>query len=348
MTRKAQRVGRTFAAAENALREALRDRLAPSAEYLTRDSTLADLAQRWLDDIESSKRAPATLQRYRGTVSKHVNSSIGSLRIREVTTARLDRFVDRVAKSSGTAQAKMLCVVLSGMMQFAQRHDAIASNPAEAVRVESPERADVRAPTLDEVKVLRQALRDYDAVTQRRSDNVRELADFGDLLLATGCRPGEALALQWADVDLDQGRVTVRATLTRTDDGLIRKPKTKTRSGLRVLSLPAFALEMLKRRHAVAYCEWVFPSAHGTARWPANVITQWAAAVKGTSVEWTTPGSCRKAVATLLTAEFGLDAAKEQLGHSNVGVTSRSYVDRPTRRPDRGAELDTFGEQNSE
>ena len=48
------------------------------------------------------------------------------------------------------------------------------------------------------------------------------------VLVATGLRRGEALALRWSDVDLDNGVVTIRGTLTRTADGLhIVPPKTE-------------------------------------------------------------------------------------------------------------------------
>ena len=48
------------------------------------------------------------------------------------------------------------------------------------------------------------------------------------LMLGTGLRRGEALALHWSDVDLAAGHVRVRWTLSRVGHDLVfDKPKTE-------------------------------------------------------------------------------------------------------------------------
>src|SRR5205823_4213073 len=47
------------------------------------------------------------------------------------------------------------------------------------------------------------------------------------LAITTGMRQGELLALRWKDVGLEEGSLSVRATLQRTKDGMqISEPKT--------------------------------------------------------------------------------------------------------------------------
>nr|WP_172582523.1 site-specific integrase [Subtercola boreus] len=253
----------------------------------------------------------------------------------------------RVATTSGPAQARMLAVVLAGMLQLAVRHGAAESNAAAELRPPAVERSEVRAPSIDDIRTLRTALQAYDRIPGIRGDSVHDLADLADVLVATGCRIGEALALRWDDVSIDDGRVTISATVTRIPGrGLERQEHPKTESSNRTLALPSFARDVLVRRRVAAYSEWVFPSANGTLRWPENVRTQWASALKGSTVAWITTKSCRKAVATLLKATDGLDAAKEQLGHSDVGVTSRHYVEQVLERPNRAAVLDAFAQSS--
>ena len=57
------------------------------------------------------------------------------------------------------------------------------------------------------------------------------------LLVNTGLRRGEALALRWSDVDLDAGVLRVRGTLARVDGALVvTEPKTaKSRRSVRFL-----------------------------------------------------------------------------------------------------------------
>ncbi|MFD4111639.1 tyrosine-type recombinase/integrase [Streptomyces sp. NPDC058650] len=347
-TRPMQRQGRTPTDAENKLKEALRDRLAPTYEYLNRDSRLSALADQWLEEIRRSNRKPATLARYESTVNAHVRPT-GDLRIVEATVPRLQRLIDRVADTAGRSQARMLGVVLTGMMGLAVRHGAAMHNSADELLLPVVESDDVRAPTADEVRELRRALARWDSKPRRRADAMRDLGDVGDLMLATGARPGEVLALRWEDVDLEHGTVALTATLIRVAGvGLVRQETPKSTASKRRLKLPRFAIDMLIRRRLDAYCDIVFPSAAGTFRWPENVRTQWAGAVAGTPVSWTTPKVCRKATAAAIEAVAGAEAAKEQLGHGSVSVTQKHYLAARIDRADQSAALEQFGAENSE
>jgi len=63
------------------------------------------------------------------------------------------------------------------------------------------------------------------------------------LLMLTGCRKGEVLALRWADVDLDAGE--------------LRLPDAK--SGPRAVQLPPPAVRLLEDLPRRAGSPWVFP-----------------------------------------------------------------------------------------
>jgi len=57
-----------------------------------------------------------------------------------------------------------------------------------------------------------------------------DMADIIDLMLGTGARIGEVLALRWSDVDLDSRRVKISATIkTETGVGTYRKPLAEAR-----------------------------------------------------------------------------------------------------------------------
>lgn len=338
-TRKMQRQGKTGAEAERNLTRALRDRVAPTGETITRESTLTDLAQAWLEEVRKQHKAQATLNRYASTVRGHINAHVGALRVREATPPRLQRLLDRVSETSGPGQARMLAVVLGGMLSLAVRYGAAAANTAAELRTPAREARAVRAPTPDDVHELRARMAAWDARPPARDGTQRDLAGLVDVLLGTGCRPGEALALRWDDVDLQAGTVTITGTVARVPgEGLIRQDHPKSETSRRRLHLPRFALDTLTARRVQAYGPWVFPSAVGTLRWPESVRVQWRAALKGSSVAWMTPKDCRKAVATLL----GVQAAQQQLGHADAAVTSRHYVERPLERPDVAQRLDVF------
>lgn len=345
--RKMIRTGRTYAEAERNLTKALKERLTPTFEILTRESTLGALAAHWMDDIKREEKAIATVVRYASTIRSHVEPS-AELRLHECSVPRLQRLVNGVADKSGPGAARMLIVVLNGMFSLAVRHGALDTSPATMLKGPPRRRKEVVAPTLDEIHLLRELLAAHDRRESSRGLVIRDLGDIGDILIATGARIGEVLALRWRDVDLGNRTVTIRATIIRSPgQGAIIQERPKTDSSTRRLKLPTFALEVLTRRRLDAYCDLVFPASGGAVRWPENIRTQWALAVRGTELEWMTPTSCRKAVATYLEAAEDIEAASEQLGHSSSRITSRFYVPQKIDRSDFSMRLDALGGSTS-
>src|SRR3712207_38492 len=70
------------------------------------------------------------------------------------------------------------------------------------------------------------------------------------VFMATGMRRGELMGLQWGDVNLDTGRLEIRRAVEKTKaHGLQLKPP-KTKRGRRGITLPAYAVEVLKQHRA--------------------------------------------------------------------------------------------------
>jgi integrase len=95
-----------------------------------------------------------------------------------------------------------------------------------------------------------------------------------DIMLASGLRIGEACAITWPAVDIERGTVEVRGTVIRvTGEGLRIKPKPKSRAGWRVIELPSWGIDILKRRKVetlVNDWEAVFTSRTGRLRDRSN------------------------------------------------------------------------------
>lgn len=233
----------------------------------------------------------------------------------------------------------MLAVVLTGMMSHAVRSGVAAHSTAAELRTPAKAAPTVRAPNVDEVKALRAAVRAYDLKPAHRDGSIHDIADFVDVMLGTGCRPGEALALQWDDIDLKTGWITIEATVVRIPKkGIERQESPKSESSRRSLALPSFLLSALTARRVV------FPSAVGTLRWPENVRQQWNTALDGTAASWMTPKDCRKAVATILGVEDARAAGSRQGIHGD----STSLREEVTRAPRPGCAPRSLRHQNSE
>jgi len=337
VTRLVERYGATGAAAERALKAALRDRARPAGGYeITGDTTITDLGTAWISSISrTGKVSPQTIEKYARTVRKHVVPALGGVRINEISVGKLELFLTTV-EADGTARWCRVC--LTGMFSMAARHDAIGQNPVRETSTRDRPATEIRALTLEEVALLRKNIATWSGSNTMGPPRGDDLAELVDVLLGTGLRIGEALALQWPDVDLDSKipTITVAATIVSVGGTYFRQETAKTKAGHRAVVLPTFVVDALRRqrdRDLPTENKLVFPSTRGGPRSPNNVRRQLRQA-RGEELGWVTPHTLRKTTATFIDRAVGVDAAAAQLGHSGTRVTTAHYVQRAAIAPD--------------
>jgi integrase len=326
VVRLVKRSGKSKAAAERALRAALVERQTPVKEAeITPDTKFCKVAESWLAEVEKAvdvgSRSPGTLDAYRYIYGRHVKAALGELRIREVGTPVVDRVLGAI-KQKTVSGARTAKIVISGVMRLAARHGAVTINPVrEAARIEGTPRRKPRALTAEE---RRQWL---DLLQASEPARVWDLPDLTVMMLATGCRIGECLALGWDEVDLDQAAVDVRWRLVRrTGVGLLRLPSTKSgESGERLIPLPSWAVTMLKRRRLAIGPEVqpVFPDSLGGWRDPSNVRRVWRQVRDQAELDGLVSHMLRKTVASFLD-DADVSTRKISDPTRGPGATSRS------------------------
>lgn len=347
VTRKVQRSGRTLADAQQNLEKALKARnvIADENAELTRDSTINDLIDEWFAEARAAGRyAQGTLRTYSTRTDSTISPGIGGVRLSEVNVPKLDRFIKTTIKHHGAGTARTVRSVLINAFDLATRHGLADFNFAKNTAPVPVTKSTPEAPSRETVFALMQHLKAYDAelAKKKRSHYLHHLMM---MYVATGARTAEILALEWGSVDLNSSppRVGIEATLIVNEGGkLERQTYTKSDAGMRSLAIPHSAAVMLQERRVDSYNTIVFPSSRGTFRWPHNLRRDWREAVKETEFEGMTPKSFRKAVATLLRDEMGIEAARDQLGHSDEKVTKQHYAQRLAEAPDTTSALEKF------
>jgi integrase len=330
--RRVKRRGKTKAAAIRELRSALAERQAPAkASEVTPDTRLAKVAELWLGEVElqvaSGAKSPGTLDTYRSIFRRHVKPALGALRVREVDTPAVDRAL-AVIKRRTVSGARTSKIVISGTMRYAARHGAVTVNPVREVgRIESPPRRRPRSLTAEERHQWLAAVRKNEKATDW------DLPDLSLMMLATGCRIGECLAIGWTEVDLQDSAVDVCWRLVRqTGVGLLRLPSTKSgQKGERLVPLPSWAMIMLKRRRLAIGpgVEAVFPDSLGGWRDPSNVRKVWRQVRNGLEMDGLVSHMLRKTVASFLDdSNVSTRKISDQLGHSNIRMTQDRYLGR--------------------
>jgi integrase len=96
--------------------------------------------------------------------------------------------------------------------------------------------------------------------------------------------------------------------------------------------LPDFATAVLRRRQAAARenpNDAVFPTRNGTWQQVNNVERRWRQIRNDTGLDWVTPHTFRKTVATLISERVDAETASQQLGHSSPAITREFYISKP-------------------
>jgi integrase len=214
-------------AAESALldfRRELRDEGVPESDPLVRE-----LAAEWLGAV-STRVKERTATRYRQLLD-HTLVVVGGMRVRAVKPGDCQRVLDRMTSSPRTKLH--VYRVASEMFGEAVGWGVLQTNPWTLVRAPRPERTQLRIPTVEQTKTILEALR----------GSIAE----GPAMLAAGCglRLGEAIALRWADADLEHGRIRVTATMYQ--DGRTEPKSARSR---RTVALPIFVAHYLRAHKA--------------------------------------------------------------------------------------------------
>jgi integrase len=119
-------------------------------------------------------------------------------------------------KGCSPSTVRQTYTVLRSVLETAVRDELLAGNPAASVKRPGVPRTEAHYLSIAEVASLLDAVKDSRCAPLLR------------LLVATGLRPGEALALHWSDVDLTNSLLRVRGTLSRVNGHLvISEPKTE-------------------------------------------------------------------------------------------------------------------------
>jgi integrase len=332
--RQVKRHGATKGAARRNLAAAIRDRSSGTSQIdINGETKMSVLSEIWFDEIKGRDLSPSTVQAYRDRLDKQILPSLGELRLRELSVGVVDRHLAAVKAAHGPSLAKTTRSVLSGLLTLACRYDAIATNPCREVgRISVKPKRPPTALTVEDLRRLHQWLSCDEQSVER------DLPDLVLFLTATGLRIGEALAVQWRDLDLDECTVEVRGTVLRLRaGGLIIKPSPKSAAGLRILELPSWAVTMLRRRQPDDVGEdelqQVFPAPlAGGLRDPNNTLKMMRQAFKQAGFAGVTSHYFRKTVATLMDdAGLSARAAADQLGHAKPSLTADIYMGRRKR-----------------
>lgn len=195
-TRQVEAWGKTKTEAKRRLRVKLSKR--PSPNGLT---TAGAVLTAWSETLPARSTARAqSIHNYQRAAANHIAPRIGTFPMHALTPGLIETVLNEVYEKTPGVYGNTY-TAMQDFCRYALRHDYLDRDlMAGMVRRKTPAKG-ARALTVEELADLRAQVRKWQDGARRR----QPLLDVVDLLLSTGARIGEVLALQWADVDLEAG-----------------------------------------------------------------------------------------------------------------------------------------------
>jgi integrase len=297
--------------------------------------TLGEYLGDWLGSLGMAQLEAATVSWYKSAVTRHIVPALGSVRLGRLSAVQIEAFLADKAERGrldgkgglGPASVRRLQVTLHKALDAAVRKGLLAFNPADlADKPKIPPRDVTEAVWAPETTSAFLA-----ATTSDREHPLWHLAAW------TGLRREELAGLQWGDIDLDAGTLSVRRARTQVDGKPILKGP-KSAASRRTIDLDAETVAVLRRwkvaqleerlRAGTAWepGEWCFTNEIGAPWRPDALTLAFVRRVKALDLPATDIKGLRHAHATaLLRAGVHPKVVQERLGHSSIAVTMDIY-----------------------
>lgn len=301
--------------------------------------TVRAVLTKWADEVARHKVSAKTFERYQDHLDR-VASTLGDTPLLQLQPLQIHEFYNQLRakgnKRSGFGLEEQTLlhihrVVVSALDQ-AVRWRLLSANPALAVEAPRPRQREQRTLRRDPA----QGIDEIDILLTTAKDTPLFVPVL--VLLTSGIRRGELLALKWQDVNWSAGSLNIVRSLEETQSHGLRFKSTKTGAGRRLIPLPSVTFRQLRlhrteqeRRLSAGSCDedhdLIFPGASGGPQRPRNFSKSFARLIKRSGLATMGVHGLRHThVTELLRAGVNPKVVSERAGHVSVAFTLQRYA----------------------
>ena len=288
---------------------------------------LAAYVEGWLKDYVWPNLAPITAQIYEHMARKHLLPALGQYAISQLRPEHIQHYLaDKLAEGLSSSTVRHHYVTLNTCLNQAVKHGLLARNPCASVT--APKSQSPEMTTLDQQGALQ-------ILEAARETEYYALFYF---LLHTGCRRSEALAVRWADLDLNLCQVSIIRSLHCLKGGILVYRPPKTAKSRRLLTLTPSLAQVLREHRR----DWeaqlgrlgvesaddalVFCRDDGSPYLPDTITQVWTRLARKVGLKGVRLYDDRHAHATLMLQRGGHPrVVQERMGHASIQHTLDIY-----------------------
>ncbi|MEE1219532.1 MAG: tyrosine-type recombinase/integrase [Ruminococcus sp.] len=286
-----------------------------------------DMAEQW--ESEHFPTLSPTTQRGYSPAYNEVKEYFGDEYIKKITHKDINKYLKQLPSTYARKTVSTRLLVLNLIFKFAINEDVISESPCSYVSVPKGHGATKRrAPTEEEIERIKLGV--------NFTWQGFKVGLFAVFVLYTGLRKGEALALQYKDIDYNAARIDINKTVYYDVSVPMIKNSPKTNAGRRTIIIPQYLLKLLPKGNKNHYLFSEHPEKPCSKSTYEVGFRHWQ---KETNIKLT--AHCLRHGYSTMLHEAGVDVKDAQalLGHADITTTQNIYTDVSNKQKEKAENL---------
>lgn len=283
------------------------------------------LCNEWLEQ-SSIRNKKSTTARYKGIIKKHIMPYFGKMKSDQIKQSHINTFINQKTyqEKLQVATISTIVAVLKQILKYGQKQEYIQMN------------FDISMPTARKKQLEILSENEQKSLVEFIKRDITH-ENIGILLsLYAGLRIGEICALQWHDIDLSSGTISITKTMQRiaeqnTETGrktavIIDVPKSQ--KSVRTIPVPDFLLyELEKLSKKCNPNSYILTASRYTYTEPRLYQYKFKKVLEQANIRYINFHALRHTFATrAIEQNIDIKTLSEILGHSTVNFTLDRYV----------------------
>lgn len=198
-----------------------------------------ELAELWLENYQLTVK-PQTFIATKRMLYNHLIPIFGTMKVDKLTVSYIQRFINDL--SNQLVHYGVVHSINRRVLQYGVSLQLLPFNPARDVMLPKVPKKENKAIKFIDPEDLKALMAYMEKLANKKFSYFFDYVLYS-VLLATGCRFGEVVALEWSDIDLENGTISITKNYSRLLK-LIGTPKSK--AGVRVISIDKKTINLLR------------------------------------------------------------------------------------------------------
>lgn len=198
-----------------------------------------ELAELWLESYRLTVK-PQTFIATKRMLYNHLIPIFGTMKVDKLTVSYIQRFINDL--SNQLVHYGVVHSINRRVLQYGVSLQLLPFNPARDVMLPKVPKKENKAIKFIASEDLKALMAYMEKLANKKFSYFFDYVLYS-VLLATGCRFGEVVALEWSDIDLENGTISITKNYSRLLK-LIGTPKSK--AGVRVISIDKKTINLLR------------------------------------------------------------------------------------------------------